>query len=204
MGGTQSLSGGFAEPVMDAQAAFRALMAAMAEPGTLRPLEADVEAPEPLSPEAAAVMLTLCDADTPVWLDQRLAATPGLLQWIAFHCGAPVTAELMDAHFAFVSDARRLPPLGTFCAGTQEYPDRSTTLIVQLNRLSGGEILQIAGPGIDGSREVSPHLLPARFTMDWAANRDLYPRGVDLVLVAPGGLAALPRTTRILSNGSQG
>ena len=153
-------------------------------------------------PEAAMVMLTLCDADTPIWLDRRLAASDALLQWIAFHCGAPVTAEPMDAHFAFVSDATHMSPLGTFCCGTQDYPDRSTTIVVQIEDLSGGGSLRIAGPGIDGSREWSPHPLPRGFAIEWASNHARFPRGVDLVMVAPGKLAAMPRSTRILAAGS--
>ena len=207
MGEAQALSGGFSDPVMEGQAVFRAVMTAMAEPGIARPIavsgdRGDIQVPSPLSPEAAMVMLTLCDADTPIWLDRRLAASDALLQWIAFHCGAPVTAEPMDAHFAFVSDATHMSPLGTFCCGTQDYPDRSTTIVVQIEDLSGGGSLRIAGPGIDGSREWSPHPLPRGFAIEWASNHARFPRGVDLVMVAPGKLAAMPRSTRILAAGS--
>jgi alpha-D-ribose 1-methylphosphonate 5-triphosphate synthase subunit PhnH len=39
--------------------------------------------------------------------------------------------------------------------------------------------------------------LPHDFAARWAANRALFPRGVDLVLCADDTLVALPRTTQI-------
>ena len=33
--------------------------------------------------------------------------------------------------------------------------------------------------------------------LEWKGNRQRFPRGVDVILAAPGGIACLPRTTRI-------
>jgi len=39
--------------------------------------------------------------------------------------------------------------------------------------------------------------LPDDFTARWANNRALFPRGVDVILVAGTDIAALPRTVHI-------
>ncbi len=52
------LAPGFADPVHDAQATFRAVMDALARPGLPRPLTPGLTPPAPLTPELAAVALT--------------------------------------------------------------------------------------------------------------------------------------------------
>ena len=47
------------------------------------------------------------------------------------------------------------------------------------------------------ARPIAPAPLPRHFVEQWKQNRARFPRGVDLVLAAPEGIACLPRTTRI-------
>ena len=86
---TQSLEGGFASPAIDASHAFRNLMEAMARPGMIQSITG-AEPPAPLSGAAGAVLLTLCDAETPVYLAGE-ADCEAVRAWLAFHTGAPVT-----------------------------------------------------------------------------------------------------------------
>ena len=58
-----SLDGGFSNREIDAAYAFRALMNAMAKPGTVADITG-ASAPAPLSVAASTALLTLCDADT--------------------------------------------------------------------------------------------------------------------------------------------
>jgi alpha-D-ribose 1-methylphosphonate 5-triphosphate synthase subunit PhnH len=95
-----------------------------------------------------------------------------------------------------------LPPISTFSVGTQEYPDRSTTIVLKLPSLCGGEPLVLAGPGIDGTIEIAPVGLPAPFEGLWRQNNELYPRGVDLILLAGPDMICLPRTVRIRKGGN--
>ncbi len=192
-----AIGGGFARPVFEAQAMFRAIMDAMAQPGSVQPCDASVLPPAPLTPTAAAVALTLCDQDTPVWLDAPLAASAAAAAWLGFHSGARIVADRADAQFALVADPAHLPDLSGFAQGSQDYPDRSATLILQLDTLTEGSPLVLRGPGIEVEARLAPAPLPAQFSAFWQRNGASFPRGVDLILVAPDGVAALPRTTRI-------
>ena len=195
--GSPHITGGFSDPVFDAQAIFRAVMDAMARPGTVQPAKALAQPPQPLSPVAAAVALTLCDHDTPLWLDPTLKQAGAVASWLGFHTGAPLANTPADAHFAVVAEPAGLIAFENFAQGTQEYPDRSTTLILQVASLSTGDRLLLEGPGIDGTAAIAPAPLPRHFVEQWKQNRARFPRGVDLVLAAPEGIACLPRTTRI-------
>lgn len=188
-----AVAAGFAEPVLAAQATFRTVMDAMARPGTARQL-AGIAAPAPLSPAAAAIALTLLDYETPFWLDPPLAAAPQVARWISFHTGAPRTDDPATAAFAFVADSAAAPPFDTFAIGNQEYPDRSTTLVLQVERLGDGDGLVLRGPGIAGTRRLAASPLPADFLDRLVENRARFPRGVDIVLASADAVAALPRS----------
>ena len=92
---------------------------------------------------------------------------------------------------------RRLPDPDDLALGTDEYPDRSTTLIVQVPELSAGRGPRLTGPGIDGARRLDVGGRPERVWRVVAENPSLFPRGVDLILAAGARVAALPRTTRV-------
>jgi len=190
-----ALAAGFADPVHDAQRSFDALMRALAEPGLPRALTSGLTPPAPLSPELAAVALALLDYETPFALDAALAAQPEVAAYLAFHTGAPRALAWSEARFVFCVDGARLPDFSQFAQGEPDHPDRSATLVVAVDRFSDGPQL-LAGPGIPGRRSFGAAPLPADFAERLAANAAGFPLGVDLILCAPGAVAALPRTTR--------
>jgi alpha-D-ribose 1-methylphosphonate 5-triphosphate synthase subunit PhnH len=190
--------GGLSDPVRESQLVFRLVMDAMARPGTVHRVPALTRPPKPLSPVAGAVISTLADADTPVWLDPALAKAADVRDWIVFHTGAPVTQHQSEAAFAVVAAPKTLSALNGFALGSQEYPDRSTTIILQVETLAEGPLLEFEGPGIDGRIPLRADPLPQHFAAQWRANRKMYPRGVDLILAAPDGVAALPRSARLI------
>jgi alpha-D-ribose 1-methylphosphonate 5-triphosphate synthase subunit PhnH len=194
------LTAAFADPVHASQVTFRAVMDALARPGMIVSLATTVAAPSPLDPAAAAVALTLLDYETPVWLDGALLATREIADWIRFHTGAPITSDPRTAAFAFVADGAQAPAFEAFSLGTPEYPDRSTTIVLQVARFSAGESLTLAGPGITGTQTFSASPLPNNFRAQLMANRALFPRGVDLILVSDNAVAALPRSVRVVTD----
>jgi alpha-D-ribose 1-methylphosphonate 5-triphosphate synthase subunit PhnH len=188
---------GFGDVVHDSHRVFRATMNALARPGTIHPLGALPPSPAPLNSGAAALILALADHETPIWLDETLAGSVDVAAYFRFHTGAPLTKSPEYATFAVVSDGLRLPPLETFSGGTLEYPDRSTTVVVQVSHLASAGGWQLTGPGIDGSASLDAGPLPTCFPAMMTINRSRFPRGVDLLLATQSHMAGLPRTTAI-------
>ena len=81
---------GFTNAAVDSAHAFRVIMQAMSRPGVPVRLEAALEAPAPLACDPAAVALTLCDFQTPVWLSPALRNDRDRAQYLRFHTGAPI------------------------------------------------------------------------------------------------------------------
>lgn len=182
-----ALTGGFTNPPVQSAEAFRVALNALARPGTIETLSGAL-APSPASEAAATLLLTLCDAETPIHLAGE-HDTPALREWITFHIGAPLVAP-EDAVFALgVWEA--LMPLNRFPIGTPEYPDRSTTLIVETTDLdNSGPIL--TGPGIKDTAALSlPDHAPFQL------NHALYPLGHDFFFTCGNRIAALPRSTKV-------
>ena len=195
------LPAGFADKVLSAQTTFRSVMDAMARPGTAQRIAVTTGAPDRMMQGTAAIALTLFDHDTPVWLDQRMSETPDVTKWLKFHTGAPVIADSSVCHFALFGEAGMLPALDRFAFGSNEYPDRSTTLILQVESLTQGPVLELRGPGIDGSVELKATIRPADLFERLAVNAVLFPRGIDVVLVDDDSIVAIPRTTRLAARG---
>lgn len=188
---------GFDDPVLGAQSCFRCALDALARPGRIVGLPDLPATPAPLMPATAALLLTLADLDTPLWLDAR-AHLPRVTDWLRFHAGAVFTSERAGASFAVITDAAAMPDLAAFAQGSGDYPDRSTTIVLQVAGLTDGASLRLTGPGIRGMAHLSVDGLPAGFVVQWQANHALFPLGVDLLLVCGDRIVGLPRTTVIM------
>jgi len=187
------LEGGFADRPREAAAAFRAALDAMARPARIR--EARGAAPPAgLSPGAGALLLCLADAETPVWLPERLRDGP-VAQWLRFHTNAPAAPDRAAARFG-LGDWTELAPPGGWPLGDPAYPDRSATLIVEVPALEGGAPLRLSGPGIGGTLDFAPDL-PADAAAVLRENARGFPLGLDFFFAAGARIAALPRSTRL-------
>jgi alpha-D-ribose 1-methylphosphonate 5-triphosphate synthase subunit PhnH len=190
MSGTVALPG-FADPVGEAQSTFRAVLDAMARPGRLHEVGEGLVAPAPLHSATAAVLLTLVDNETPLWLDPPVAAAR---DWLAFHCGAVIVDAPDKAAFAL---ALSLPDLAMLPAGSHEAPESSATLILQIATLGTGTPYRLSGPGLREPTVLKSGGLPGNFVQAWRQNHAQYPRGVDVVLCAGTWVTALPRSVSI-------
>lgn len=195
---TVDIAAGFGDPVHDAQTTFRLLMMALAEPGTITSLAAAPPAAAALGlpPAAVAILLTLADFDTPLWLPQALATGPAA-HYLRFHTGAAMTDAPAAARFAVLDGDAERPPLAAFAPGSDRYPDTSATLLIGCPDLRGAPRLHLSGPGIDGVRTLADCGLPPSFWREVADNHQRYPLGVDLVLVSGRDIVGLPRTTAV-------
>lgn len=191
------IGAGFADPVFQSQGAFRALLAALSEPGLVRDVGTAVAPPSGLEAATAVALLTLADYETPIWLpaalrDGRAGA------WLRFHCGAALVDDPARAAFAVIDGAATEPKLAAFNAGDDQFPDRSTTVLVQCGGLAGGEAVTLEGPGIPGRRAIAPTGLRPDFWAEVEGNAAAYPLGVDLLLVHGAQVLGLPRSTQIV------
>jgi alpha-D-ribose 1-methylphosphonate 5-triphosphate synthase subunit PhnH len=130
-----------------------------------------------------------------VWLDAA-AATADALAYLRFHCGAPLVEAPEAARFVVIADPGGMPPFEVFEAGTDERPDLSATLLLQVPSLIAHRGVRLTGPGIGGEARLEVAGAPALWP-SLRANAARFPRGVDVILCAGARVAALPRTTRV-------
>ncbi|MCP3418657.1 phosphonate C-P lyase system protein PhnH [Bradyrhizobium brasilense] len=186
---------GFRDPVHDAQSIFRRLLKALSRPGTLVSLASPDHPPTPMAGPLAAIALTLADADCPIWLDKALSTEP-IQRYLHFHTNAPQVADPKDATIALVGDVGQLHGLRSFHPGESAYPDRSTTLVVQIAGLTGGPPVHLSGPGIETTEYFAPRGLPDWFWPSWRENAARYPLGIDIFLSDDSSVVGLPRSTK--------
>ena len=182
---------GFADPVLGSQACFRAVLDAMARPGTFRNAGAGLAPPAPLMPAAAAVLLTLVDAETPFHLSPASRRCRTGSAFIAARYPSTPPALRRSCSPIHCPTSPRCKPAPT------KSPDASATLILQVAALDTGRRLRLSGPGLRVPVSVEVTGLPDNFAALWAANHALYPRGIDILLCSGTRLAALPRSVRV-------
>jgi len=196
--GFENVGAGFAEPVADAQAMFRCILDATAHPGRTIEIPGllanNTGQDTKLSGAATAVALTLLDFETPVWLDAALAPAGNFLR---FHCGVPLVTSPADSRFAFADDIRGLPELTQFDLGTPDFPERSTTLVIEVPELSEEPGLRLRGPGIQTSVPLRIDAISDIFWKKRADLASLFPLGLDLIFTCGRRLCVLPRTTNV-------
>lgn len=193
MNAQHSLRAGLADPVHDAQQAFRRALDALSRPGRQVALGRPIPGLA-LGPAMAHLLLALTDDDTAVWWQQSDRAAAG---WLHFHTGAGLAASSEEAAFAVLDNAALMPPLDNFAAGSVDFPDRSATLLLEVTSLDAGPAVEWRGPGIRDMRTVRIAGLPDKFWIQWQANHAAFPQGVDIIFTCGDSALGLPRTTRV-------
>ena len=184
--------------VHQSQQTFRSLLRALSRPCLPVPLPLPEGQTGALTPELAALALTLCDQDTKVWLSPSLDCEE-VCHWLRFQCGTAITEASGEADFAFAATVQEMPKLSSLSCGSPEYPDRSATLCVggmKFDRRSGTSIWKASGPGIQNILEFTCNL-PDTFMNEWSENHQHFPQGVDIFLCGQGMAAGLPRSTSL-------
>ena len=196
---------GFDQEAMGSQAVFRSALSALSYPGRWTAVEAAAATPQATQRAAALLLLALVDAETPVWLSPRLQGDAAA--WLRFHTGCPLVDEPGQALYAWVAAGDPCPPLAQLAQGTEQDPDRSATLVVEVAEAQAGpsphehavERWQLSGPGIAATHALEVAGAPPGFAAQWQHNHQGFPRGVDVFLAQAHRVAGLPRTTRIAS-----
>ena len=192
---TTLLAPGFADPSHEAQRLFRSVLDAFSHPGRIVEMRDAPAGPGTLSPAAAAFLLTFADRETPLWLEAGVDKQE-VRDFLRFHAGAPLVYAREAATFGVIIGGGGEPFAG-FAIGTDTYPDRATTLVIEVPALEGGRATNWRGPGIDGEIQVAIDGLGDGFWPAWTANHALFPCGVDLVFASGSRLIALPRSVAV-------
>lgn len=189
----QTLGRGFDIPVHSTRQCFRELLTGMSRPCTVVRLPEPGGIPGSLNAAACAVLLTLADMDTPVWLDR----TDGHVKdFFRFHCGCSFIRKCSGATFAVFTDGKNLTGLKDVPRGTAEHPERSATLIIQVESLEKKGNLIFSGPGIQHRTGLGVTGVDSRIWACVDENRSLFPMGLDVILTAGNEAVCLPRTVR--------
>jgi alpha-D-ribose 1-methylphosphonate 5-triphosphate synthase subunit PhnH len=122
---------GFDDPTLGSHQTFRAILDAMQYPGRLVTLRENPLAPDVFNSASAASCLMLLDDETTVWtdVDRRSPA----ISWLQLCCGCSVVTESSMANFAIITKPATMPALDYFRIGRNEYPERPTTMVVQVD-----------------------------------------------------------------------
>jgi alpha-D-ribose 1-methylphosphonate 5-triphosphate synthase subunit PhnH len=187
---------GFSNPPVDSASAFRTILQALSRPGLILPFSPPASPPPPLLAGTAAVALTLCDFQTPIWLAPALNADP-VAQFLRFQTGAPIISDLETAAFAFQPVAENMAMPSQFAQGTHESPDRSATLVLQVDDMKQDGPVTLTGPGILQPLRFGVERLGISFWQAMTENHAGFPMGIDVIFISRTSIAALPRSTSI-------
>jgi alpha-D-ribose 1-methylphosphonate 5-triphosphate synthase subunit PhnH len=174
----------------DAQRVFRAVLDALARPGTTTHLPAPAGAPAALAP-----LLALADLDTPVCvLDATTADSERWLRAVTTATSAPVAA-LGAARLVASLRPVTVDELRAVRVGSPADPEEAALIALAVPALIGGPAVRLDGPGAAPGAVIAPVGLPVGWLDVRAAVG--YPAGADLLLVdSDGACVGLPRSTR--------
>lgn len=177
----------------ESQRIFRAVLDALARPGTLGLLP-----PVDGCPAALLPLLALADLSTPVCLLTDNDTGEDWARAVRALTSAPVTS-LGRARLAAALRPVTAAELAPVRTGTAAAPEDGALITLAIKSFSpNGFSLPLTGPGVSGTSELRVAGLPGGFAEARRALTDGFPAGADFLLVAPDGrIAGLPRTTVI-------
>lgn len=186
---------GFKDKTFESQEAFRLILQATSNPGKKIQFTNDYHSRENLNASSINIIFTLLDLDTNVFIQS--AQESNISNFIKLHTGAPITKNKVESDFAVVTDGDL--DFDSFNEGLDQYPDKATTLIIQIHSMSQGEDFVLSGPGIKNSNRITLSGIPHNFKEKVNANSSKFPLGVDIFLTCKNELISLPRTIKIIN-----
>ena len=198
---TQLLWKGFDNDVIESQRCFKKTMKAMSEPGHLVTLDG-LKTTDDISPATFNLALTLIDQDISVWVSPELSTTT-FIDNLRFYCGCKIVSSPLEADFVFIR-LTAWKDLEGLKQGTEEYPDRFPTLIIESNGLAAEGNIELSGPGIKDVREVGIKDITPQQIKLFQRNQQRFPMGYDFLLTDGEQLMALPRTTQLKECSNKG
>ena len=186
---------GFKNKTFESQEAFHLILQATANPGKKVKFMNHNYSQEDLHISSVNIIFTLLDLDTNVFIQSAQENT--ISNFIKLHTGSPITKNKVESDFAVVTDGDL--DFDSFNEGLDQYPDKATTLIIQIQSMSQGEDFVLSGPGIKNSNRITLSGIPHNFKEKVNANSSKFPLGVDIFLTCKNELISLPRTIKIIN-----
>ena len=188
------------DEVLDAQRGFRAMLTALARPGTVTRLPA----PPPVAPGVDARLAQIAQ----VLLDREVTFATCEAAALARHVIAVTGSRWVGAESAdyiLGAGAAPLAELAALPIGTLEFPESGATAVLSVERLRapfedarGGLGLVLSGPGIASEVGLRIDGLHRENLETFARRNAEYPLGIDMFLVTRSGdVLGLPRTVRV-------
>jgi alpha-D-ribose 1-methylphosphonate 5-triphosphate synthase subunit PhnH len=198
------LGAGFSDMSLGSQSVFRSALEALSYPGRPIQLAVTFEAPKAAHASSSGLLLALLEPGSLLWLSPSLVNTDAAA-WITFHTGCKITPAQHQADFAWIKNWDELPLLVNFSLGTDEYPNHSTTCVIDVasETTTGARApsITLTGPGIAQASTINQlsatRVQLEEFVQQWNQNHTSFPRGVDVFFATHTGLIGLPRTTHI-------
>ena len=176
------------------QRTFRALLDAMARPGTIRVLPASPGAEGPWA-TVLTVMQSLLDHEVTFCVE---ADDRSVHEQILRRTGAR-SASLDQADFVVTDAAHAAATITAAREGDLEAPERSATVIVRADHVGEGATQAVlSGPGIASVVPLALDGVTAEALRALVERNAAFPNGIDTVFVdTEGRVTCLPRSTRI-------
>ncbi|ETD72479.1 carbon-phosphorus lyase [Pelistega indica] len=186
------LQKGFNDEVQDAQLTFRAALKALSEPGTY--CQAASVAPlASLSGVGVALILTLCDSDSRVYLGKPFD-NEQIKHNLSFHCGCQIVTDIDQADFVLITE-QEINLLSSCRLGTDRDPEKGATVLLQVTSLQGGDSYCLTGPGIETEKIINPQVSAQLWELRQQLNQ--FPRGLDFFMFDAKAMLGIPRTTKV-------
>jgi alpha-D-ribose 1-methylphosphonate 5-triphosphate synthase subunit PhnH len=196
-----TLSQGFENVGRDSQIIFRQIMGSFARPG----LPVEISPLVKPSPEfdvsvAGSLLLALMETGTALYLPNE-AQISIWANYLKFHTACVLTPECQNAEFIWIQDGAHLPSLLSCALGSVEFPETSSTLIIDVNGIEiNSESMDAkvwTGPGIKEPIQIDIQGISTAFWRERKELRQMYPCGVDVIFCSSTQIVSLPRSTRI-------
>ena len=201
-----AIAAGLPEPINTSQVIFRRTLKAMSEPGTIVDIEQSHGVAN-LSPAMYALALSLLDQQTTLYLSAALK-NESVCKNLQFHTDVPLVNDPQSAMFV-IANADEITELSYFNKGTDESPEMSCSLVLQVEYLTNttaqfmntdnenSTLLKLEGPGIQAEKYIRIAKLSTPL-LDYLTQRpDAFPKGLDFYFVSNKQLLCLPRTTKV-------
>lgn len=182
---------GFDDRVPASQHTFRVILDAMEHPGQLFTIRENPYAPDVFNSATAAACLTLLDSEKALWTDIDWESPA--ISWLQFGCGSCIVTEPSMANFSIITKPATMPSLNYFRIDRYEYPEKATTMVVQVNDILPAPDNNFSTIIRDKTVRLEFKGVTESFWYQWQQLSQLYPSGIDIFFTCDDVLTALPK-----------